>query len=426
MQIIENCKVREKLYIEKLPNGLTIMVIPKEGRNKKYAIYGTHFGSIDNCFIIPGQKEEKKIPDGVAHFLEHKVFEQEDGTNSLDTLSALGVDANAYTTNGHTAYLFECTDKFEEAFDVLLDYVQSPYFTKENVEKEKGIIGQEITMYEDDPSTVVYMNALKCLYQNNPVSIDIAGTIESISEITPEILYDCYHTFYHPSNMAIVLCGDFEPDEIINIIKKRIKNNEEQGEIKRIYPEEKKQIAKEKIEVEMEVSNPLFVIGWKDMVAKPEELVKKHIAIEILLNLVIGKSSQLYQKLYEQGLLLAEPELSYEFSEQYAHPLISGQSKDPAKVYEEIKQTIKQYTKEGINQEEFERIKKKIYGAYVSEYNDVSNIAKMFLADYFKGINSFEYLEEYQQVTKEYTKQVLEEVFREDNIVLSIVKGKEE
>lgn len=426
MQIIENCKVKEKLYIEKLPNGLTIMVIPKEGRNKKYAIYGTHFGSIDNCFIIPGRKEEKRIPDGVAHFLEHKVFEQEDGTNSLDTLSALGVDANAYTTNDHTAYLFECTDKFEEAFDVLLDYVQSPYFTKENVEKEKGIIGQEITMYEDDPSTVVYMNALKCLYQNNPVSIDIAGTIESINKITPEILYDCYHTFYHPSNMAIVLCGEFEPDKMIDKIKKRIKNNEEQGEIKRIYPEEKKQIAKEKIEVEMEVSNPLFVIGWKDIVAKPEELVKKHIAIEILLNLLIGKSSQLYQKLYEQGLLLAEPELSYEFSEQYAHPLISGQSKDPTKVYEEIKQTIKQYTKEGIKQEEFERIKKKIYGAYVSEYNDVSNIAKMFLADYFKGINSFEYLEEYQQVTKEYTKQVLEEVFREDNIVLSIVKGKEE
>lgn len=425
MQVIENLKVKEKLYIDKLDNGLTVMLIPKKNMSKKYAIIGTHFGSLDNHFIAPGSQEDITIPDGVAHFLEHKMFEQKDGTNSLDTLSALGVDANAYTTDDHTAYLFACTDHFEEAFDELMDYVQNPYFTNENVEKEKGIIGQEITMYDDDPATVVYMNALKALYKDNPVRIDIAGTIESISKINPEILNKCYDTFYNPSNMAIAICGDFEPESMMAGITKRLIEKPKQGEIKRIYPERETKINKAKIEKEMEVSNPIFVIGYLDKEQYTDEIVKRHIAIEILLSILIGKSSDLYKKLYENGDILSEPELSYEFSKQYAHVLISGQSKNPEKVYEELKKQVEKYKKEGFSQEEFERIKKKIYGAYVVEYNDVSTIAKMFLSDFFKGINSFDYLEEYNLVTIEYMKQVFEEIFTTDNMVLSIVKGKE-
>lgn len=425
MQVIENLKVKEKLYREKLPNGLTVMLIPKKNRNKKYVIFGTHFGSIDNHFIVPGENKEITIPDGVAHFLEHKMFEQENGTNSLDVLSALGVDANAYTTNDHTAYLFECTDHFYEALDELMDYVQHPYFTNENVEKEKGIIGQEITMYDDDPSTVVYMNAMKGLYEKNPVNIDIAGTIESISHITPEVLYQCYSTFYHPSNMAIAICGDLVPEEMLEEIKKRLVQKEEQGEIKRIYPEEKKEIQQKRIEKEMEVSNPLFVIGYKDEVPK-ENIVKKHIAIEVILSLLFGKSSELFKKLYEQGEIIAEPELSYEFTAEYAHVLISGQGKNPDKIERELQKQVAYYKEHGFTEEEFNRTKKKIYGSYAIEYNNVASIAKMFLADYFKGINSFDYLEEYNSVTLEYTKQVLDQVFQEEKEVLSIVKGKEE
>ena len=183
MEIIHNSIVKEKIYKEILDNGLTIMVIPKKNLQKKYVIWGTHFGSIDNEFIVPDTGKKIRIPDGVAHFLEHKMFEQENGTNSLDVLSSLGVDANAYTTNDHTAYLFEATDHFYEALDELMDYVQNPYFTDENVEKEKGIIGQEITMYDDHPGWQVYMNTMKCLYHENPIRIDIAGTIESIKKI---------------------------------------------------------------------------------------------------------------------------------------------------------------------------------------------------------------------------------------------------
>ena len=229
MQILENLKVKEKLYIEKLENGLTIMIIHKKGIQKKYVIWGTNFGSIDNHFIVPGTNEEITIPDGVAHFLEHKMFEQANGTNSLDVLSGLGIEANAYTTNDHTAYLFEATDNFYEALDEFMDYVQNPYYTDENVEKEKGIISQEIKMYDDYPSWQVYMNAMKCMYHKNPIRIDIAGTVDSIEKIDKEVLYNCYNTFYNPSNMVLVVCGDFVPEELLEEINKRLINKPNQS-----------------------------------------------------------------------------------------------------------------------------------------------------------------------------------------------------
>lgn len=426
MQIIENSKVKEKLYVEKLENGLTVMIMPKKNIQKKYMIWATNFGSIDNKFIAPNDKEETNIPDGVAHFLEHKMFEQQNGTNSLDTLTALGVNANAYTTTDHTCYLFECTDNFYPAMDELMDYVQNPYFTDQNVEKEKGIIGQEIQMYDDYPSWAVYMNAMKCMYKNNPIIIDIAGSIESISKIDKEVLYKCYNTFYHPSNMVMCFAGEFEPEALIEEVKKRLKPTEKHGEIKRIYPEEPEQIVKKENTQNMEVSMPIFVIGIKDVIdnknCTSSSIVKKHIAIEILLNMLIGKSSKLYKELYEAELITGEPYLDYEFSKQYAHVSITGQSNDPKKVLEKFEAEIKQMKENDIDLAHFQRVKNMIYGNYVKEYDDVAEICRMFVGDYMKGINSFEYIEEYEQVTPEYTKQVLEEVFKEEKTVLSIVE----
>ena len=428
MQIIENFKVKEKAYIEKLENGLTVMVIPKKDSLKKYMIWGTHYGSIDSEFIVPGEKEKTTVPMGVAHFLEHKMFEQENGTNSLDVLTALGVEANAYTSSDHTAYLFECTENFYEAMDELMDYVQHPYFTDENVEKEKGIIGQEIKMYDDYPEWRVYYNSLEAMYHYNSVKLDVAGTIESISKIDKDILYRCYQTFYHPSNMVLVVCGDFVPEEMIKEVKKRLIPNHQVGEITRIYPTEPEEIVQEKIEQTLEVSQPLFVIGIKD---KPEQgnvenkkiMVKKQIAIEILLNMIIGRSSVLYQDLYQKGILYAQPSLEYEFSNTYAHVLITGQSNKPEEVYQKVKAEIKRLQAEGINEKDFLRIRKMIYGGYIREYNDVADIARMFLADSMKGINSFDYLEEIEGINVEYLKQVLKDVFKEEKMVLSIVKN---
>ena len=426
MKIIESSKIKEKEYIEKLENGMTVIIIPKPNLDKKYVIWGTHFGSIDNRFIMPNTGEEVFIPDGVAHFLEHKMFEQPNGTNSLDTLMALGLDANAYTTNDHTAYLFECTDNFYKGLDELMDYVQHPYFTEENVEKEKGIIAQEIKMYDDEPSWRLYMNAMDCMYKENPIKIDIAGSVESISKITPEVLYKCYNTFYNPSNMIMVVCGDFEPEKILEEIKKRLIPKEEQGEIKRIYPPREDKINKPYKELEMEVSIPIFAIGYKDMegINNSEDIVKKHIAIEILLNMIIGKSSETYRELYENGVLISEPDLDYEFSDEYAHILISGQSKEPNKVKEKIEKTVEEYKEKGLNQEHFDRIRKKVYGDYVVEYNSVGNIARMFLADKMKKIDSFDYIEKYNSVTKEYVESILKNVFKKENMIMSVVKCK--
>lgn len=420
MQVIENLKVKEKVYIEKLENGLTVMIIPKKGVQKKYMIWGTHYGSNESSFVVPGEEEVITVPNGVAHFLEHKLFEQENGTNSLDVLTALGVEANAYTTNDHTAYLFECTDNFYEAMDELMDYVQHPYFTDENVEKEKGIIGQEIMMYDDYPEWKVYLNAMQAMYHNNPVKIDIVGTIETISKIDKEILYKCYHTFYNPSNMTMVLCGDFEPKELLEEVKKRLIDTKASGEIKREYPEEPNEIVQERIEQKLEVSQPLYTIGIKDT---PTCDVKKHIAMEILLNLIIGRSSNLYKKLYNEGTIFAQPSLEYEFTNIYAHVLVSGQSNEPEKVYTKFKEEVSQLKKNGINQQDFERMKKMIYGGYVREFNDVADIARMFLSDCFKGINSFDYLEEIKGITVEYLEQILKDVFKEEKMIISIVKS---
>ncbi len=424
MKRIESAKIKEEAYIEVLDNGMKVIIIPKPNLDKKYAIWGTHFGSIDNRFIMPKTKEEVFIPDGVAHFLEHKMFEQPDGTNSLDTLMALGLDANAYTTNDHTAYLFECTNNFYKGLDELMDYVQHPYFTDQNVEKEKGIIGQEIKMYDDEPGWRLYMNALDCMYKENPIKIDIAGTIESISEITPDVLYKCYNTFYNPSNMILVICGNFKPEEILEEIKKRLIEKEEQGEIKRIYPEKEYGINMKYKEELMEVSQPIFAIGYKDDEGMINDIVKKHIAIEILLEMIIGKSSDAYKELYESGDLVSVPDSDYEFAQEYAHILITGQSNNPEKINEKIKQVVNKYKEQGLDSDHFDRIRKKVYGDYVTEYNSVGEIARMFLSDTMKNINSFDYIEKYNEVTKKYTEDVLKNVFKEDNMVMSVVKCK--
>ena len=423
MKVIESLNIKEKAYIEKLENGMTVIIIPKNTTKKKYVIWGVNFGSIDNHFKVNG--EEIYIPDGVAHFLEHKMFEQENGKNSLDTLMALGIDANAYTTSDHTAYLFECTDHFYEGLDELMNYVQNPYFTNENVEKEKGIIAQEIRMYDDDPGWQLYMGILDCLYKNNPIKVDIAGTVESISKITPEVLYKCYNTFYALDNMTLVICGDFEPEKLLEEVKKRLTKNKTYEKIERIYPEKEKTINKKYVEKNMNVSMPIFAIGIKDVSKMDSEIVKKHIAIEILLNMIIGKSSDLYKKMYNQGLLLEEPSIDYEFSEEYAHIVISGQSNDSEEVYKMFKEEIENYKKNGLNINHFERIKKKIYGEYVVEYNNISEIARKFLTDSMKKISSFDYIEQYKVITKEYVEQVLKEIFNDEYMALAIVKEKD-
>ena len=420
MQIIENNKIKEKLYVEKLSNGLTVIILPKKTR-KKYIVWSTNYGSIDNKFYAPREDKLTVVPDGIAHYLEHKLFEQENGRNSLDVLTSIGVDANAYTTNDHTAYLFECTDNFDEALEEFMNYVQNPYFTDENVEKERGIIEQEIMMYDDEPAWSLYMNALKCMYKDNEINIDVAGTKETIAEIDKDKLYKIYNSFYRPDNMIIVLAGDFNPESALEKIKSKMILKAVEEETKRVYNEEQPEIVEKYIEKEMDISMPCVLIGYKDNDIKSNK-IKKDISIEILGDLLFGKSSETFEELYESGKILSEPGINYEFSKTYAHTLIQVQTNYVEDVIKVIDEKIEKMKQTGINEEDFNRAKKKIYGEFIKDYNEVSTISSIIVADYFKGINSFDYFEEFKVVSKEYVEKVLKEIFVEDRKVISVIK----
>lgn len=423
MQVFENNKLNEKYYLEKLDNGLNVIIFPKKGLLKKYITWGVNYGSIDSHFKING--EEIMVPDGIAHYLEHKLFEQENGVNSLDALTRIGVDPNAYTTNDHTAYLYSCIDNFYEGLDEFMDYVQSPYFTEENVEKEKGIIGQEITMYDDSPDWKLYISGLQAMYVNNPVRIDIAGTKESIAPITKDHLYLCYNTFYKPENMAIIVVGDFEPEKILEEIKKRLKPKEKMADVERIFKTEPENINEKEVVNYMDISLPLFFFGFKDKVIRDgKELVKKDIAINLIFNLLLGKSSKLFKKLYEQGIIFNELRCDFEFAREYSHAYVQGQATDVDKVKDELIKEIENLKNVGLDKENFERTKKAIYGSLVKQYNDVENIGNMFMFNYFKGINPFDYIDECNNVTVEYAEGILRELFTENKMVVSKVLPK--
>lgn len=423
MQIIENKLIKEKVYVEKLESGLTIMCIPKNNTRKKYAIFSVGYGSNDNEFIITDTNEKIKVPDGVAHFLEHKLFEQEDGTNSLNTLSALGIDANAYTTNDHTAFLFECTNNYEQALDELLKYVQNPYFTDENVEKEKGIIAQEINMYDDEPEWKVYINCMKAMYSKNPIRIDVAGSVESIQKIDKDILYTCYNNFYVPENMVLVMTGNFEPEEMIEKVKSKITIKNKKHIEKVEYIEDEK-VNQKRISEAMDVSIPIFALGYK-INPIDKDKVRRNLSIEVLLEILFGTSSELYKELYEKGLIYDLLLASHESSKDYSHVIIQGKTLDIEKVKQIINEKNEKYKKEGIQDKEFERAKRKIYGLYVREFNDVSATSIMFVTNYFKNINPFEYIESYKTISKEYLENLLKEIFVEEKMVESCITPKE-
>ena len=421
MQIIENNRIKEKIYIEKLNNGIPVVVIPKK-TNKKYIIWGIKYGSIDGTFLSNGKKIN--IPDGSAHYLEHKLFEQENGENSLDVLSSLGVDANAYTTNNHTAYLFECTENFYEGLDELMDYVQNPYFTDENINKERGIIEQEIMMYKDYPEWELYMNALECMYNSHPIKLDVAGSIESISHITKETLYTIYDNFYTPENSVIVISGDFVPEEIIEVVKLKMVMKSDNKKVQRIYPEEEKRIVKSKKEQKMDISIPMFMIGYKDNDFSGNR-VKKNLAIEILLNYAYSRSSKVFNDLYESGKILGEVSFNYEYAENYAHVLIQGQSDDTQYVINALENTLEDIKENGFDLKRLESMKRKVYGELVRDnYSTVSSISTGFVTDYFRNVSIFDYFEEFDLINEEYLLILLNELFDRKNKVISVINPK--
>lgn len=415
--------INETTYVYEHKSGLKAFVIPKKGYSKKYATYATHYGSINNEFVIPGEKDITRVPDGIAHFLEHKLFEQKDGS-VMDKFSELGSNPNAYTGFSQTVYLFSCTDKFDENFQLLIDFVQNPYITEESVEKEKGIIGQEIKMYEDDAGWRSFFNLLRAFYQSNPVRIDIAGSVDSISKINKDVLYKCYNTFYHPSNMIILVVGDVDHEKIFEQIESSINEVNEKPEIKRAFPDEIKIVNEDYVEQFLEVSTPIFQMGFKDkeFISKGEECLKREVAVKLLLEMIMGKSTKLYNRLYNEGLINSTFEFDYTIEESYAFSMFGGESVNPNKVKDIISETIIELEKDGLDISVYERIKKAMKGRYLRQLNSVERISHAFISVYFKDIILFDYFYIYDKITFEYVNKIFKEHFDLKNIALSVVK----
>ena len=404
-------------------SGLRVYVFPKQGFQKYYAIYGTEYGSVDSVFQVPGDAEMTRVPDGIAHYLEHKMFEEEDGGDAFQRFALTGASSNAFTSFDMTAYLFSCTDKFYENLDILLDFVNHPHFTEENVAKEQGIIGQEIKMYEDDPEWRVFFNTLTALFHHNPVKIDIAGTVESIAKITPELLYRCYNTFYNPANMALVLVGDVDIDEAMKYVDKHIDAKRNLGQISRETVTEPKERVKERITQNLVVSQPLFRIGFKDnnMDLDAEGRLKKELATELVLDAVFGRCGDLYHELYESGLIDSSFDAETDISKGYGFTLLGGESRDPEAVYAKVKEYLDGLMEDGICQEDLARARKTLLSRNIRLFNSVERMGNAFIRQIFSGYHPLQMKEALNQLTDAEVNDRLREHFATDNCVLSVV-----
>lgn len=423
--INQNGWLEEKLYQYRVYPGMEVYVLPKPGYIKKYAIFSTRFGSIDNRYRVEGTEEIQQLPDGVAHFLEHKLFEDERG-NVFDRFAELGASANAFTSFTNTTYLFSCTSFFRENFELLLDFVQEPYFTEETVQKEQGIIGQEIQMYEDHPQWKIFKNLLTALYREHPVRHDIAGSRESIARINPELLYRCYRTYYHPSNMAVFVVGDVDPGEVAEQVRANLDRRSYQplGEIQRFYPAEPAEICRLRVAEELMVSEPIIYIGFKDPGSgkfQGDQLLMREITMELLLEIIFGRSEPFYNRFYQEGLIDERFEAGYTAEQTYGYALIGGETRDPEQLYQHVLKEIGGARETGISREQFERHRRNLQGGFIRQFNSLEFIANNFLAYRFKGSDFFRFPELLQQVTLEQVTEMLTENLSEKYHAVSII-----
>lgn len=365
----------ESTFSTILKNGLSVYVCKKKGFGKKIGLFGTKYGSVINDFVDINTGKRMKVPDGIAHFLEHKLFEKE-GANALDLFSQMGVASNAYTSFDQTVYYFETNEKLKESIEMLVKLIKEPYFTDENVQKEQGIIGQEISMYDDDPNFMVYFNALRAMYQRNPVRIDIAGTIESISNITKELLYTCYNTFYSPQNMFFIVVGDVDVDDTIKTIEENIKKYDNKivsnSNIEKFMEEEPKEIAKKEIVQKMEIFLPQICIAYKLDLCDGAKVRKNDIVASIVSDMYFSKQSDFFENEYNLGRVNGSIDIQYEGSEYFSHVIVSATSSDLNKVESDILDYIEKIKKETIDEELFETIRRKKIGEVILSSDTLS------------------------------------------------------
>ncbi len=396
-------QLQEELYVEEMDNGLSVYILPKPGFNKTYATFTTKYGSIDNHFKAPGAEEYSRVPDGIAHFLEHKLFEKEDG-DVFQQFSRQGAAANAFTSFTRTAYLFSSTSDVEKNLETLIDFVQEPYFSDQSVEKEKGIIGQEIMMYDDNADWRLYFGIIENLYHNHPVKIDIAGTVESIAGITKELLYECYNAFYHPSNMLLFITGPEDPESIMKLVRDNQAKKEfkKRAEISRKFDEEPSTAAIKERSIQMHVQSPKCVVGIKAADTEMEgiELLKRELSIGLFLECTFGKSSQYYENLFESGLI--DNSFYYDYTQEFGFGfgMIGGDTREPDRLAEEIKSILFEVKEDKyLTEEKLDAVRKKRIGSFLRSLNSLESIANQFTRYAFNQMELFDVVSVLEELT---------------------------
>ncbi len=427
--IKENKMLDEKYYTFKHKSGLTVYVFPKKLATS-YALFTTKYGSIDSKFKLEGEEKFTVVPDGIAHFLEHKMFECENGEDAFELFAKTGASANAYTTNERTSYLFSTTENFYESLEYLLDFVTHPYFTEKTVQKEQGIIGQEIRMYEDHPGSRRENELLQALYRYNKVRIDIAGTTESIAQINADILYKCYYTFYNLRNMALVVCGDIDPHKVEECCDKILKEAPEQTIIRDYEAnDEPKEVYKKRASCSLTIVKPIFSIGIKDMeISKdPMERAKKFYAIQILNEVLYSRTSELYNTLYNEKLISHSLFSAFDHSENHSYNVISAESPNPEAVYDHFVSFIEKTKKEGIDKEAFELAKRSAYSEYIRCFDSTEAIAETLMINFIEGTDAFDMPELISSISYEYASELFNSFYKEEYYAMSVVNpiGKE-
>ncbi|MBC1563902.1 EF-P 5-aminopentanol modification-associated protein YfmH [Listeria booriae] len=412
-------QLKEAVYHETLDNGLQVYVLPKHGFSKTFAIFTTNYGSIDNEFVPLGQDAFTRVPDGIAHFLEHKLFEKEDG-DVFFKFGEKGAFTNAFTSFTRTAYLFSSTSNVEENLETLVDFVQEPYFTEETVEKEKGIIGQEIQMYDDDADFRVYFGAIENMYHHHPVKIDIAGTVESIADIDKDLLYLCYNTFYHPSNMILFIVGNVDPEQAIDQVRanQAKKTFAPAKPIKRHFPDEPKSVAvpKKTLKFPVQIAKNLVAIKEDIGLLRGKAAVQHEMTGDIMLELLFGTTSAAYLDLYDQGIIDDTFGFDYSLQDSFSFVLIGGDAKDPDLQESKIKETLENAIQTGFNEADLELIKRKKMGQFLRSLNSPEFIANQFSQYIFEEASLFDILPAIEAVTVADVENFLKRIYLEDRV----------
>lgn len=428
MQVLPYPHLDETLYVDEMPNGLKVYVLPKRDYHKTYATFSTNYGSIDNHFKVDDQ-DQVKVPDGIAHFLEHKMFEEPKG-DIFAQFASQGASANAFTSFDRTVYLFSATDHIQSNIETLLNFVQNPYFTDESVEKEKGIIDQEINMYKDNADWRLYFGLIEAMYQVHPIHIDIAGTNDSIKEISKELLYECYNTFYHPSNMNLFVVGGVDPEEVMLLVRdnQSKKKFEPQGRIERFFESEPNAVRTAEKVTHLPVSMPKCLFGFKEkdeLDLTGAALLKKECEMKVLLDLLFSSSSEIYQKLYDENVITDQFSSDYSSYPGYAFSVIGGDVRDPETMLKRMKEEINAVMQNGINPEVFERSRKKRIGGYLRMMNSPESIANEFTRYQFKHMDLFEIQQIFESMKLDDVQQRLKQHFDWEQMSVSIVRSDE-